>query len=121
MDLGEVGWGAVDWIGLAQVLVLPKRRLAFNGLRGIVSHKTQFFLVTAVRTNSYANYSFSQRISFLYALPANSSFAGKEVLTRPVSDRPTLFLVCVISSSLKMETARSCETLVYNRATCHKC
>jgi hypothetical protein len=32
--------------------VPPKRRLTFNGLHGVISHKIELFITTAVRTSN---------------------------------------------------------------------
>jgi hypothetical protein len=32
--------------------ILPKRRLTFNGLHGVISHKAEPFITTAVRTSN---------------------------------------------------------------------
>jgi hypothetical protein len=76
--------------------VIPKRLSAFNGLlHRVISQNTELF--------NNKNY-------FLRRMPPSGRF-------RRVNNRLTLFLVRVISSTLKMEATLSSETSVYNKPT----
>jgi hypothetical protein len=69
MDLVEVGWGDVDWIGLAQDR--DKWRALVNSvlnLHSVISHERIIFIITAVKP----------QISHIYC-PSNNLSTKKSV------------------------------------------
>jgi hypothetical protein len=72
--------------------VLPKRRLAFNGLHGIISQKMELFITTAVRTSNPA----FKRDGVLREF-------GNACVCVPVSIRDVLHVVRVLFGKLPVD------------------